>query len=652
MSNTRDAFELAFLEALSVKYPNISSALTERARLSAKLAMPKPTVHVISDVHGEYAKLRHVINNASGSLRPLIEELFADELSEEGMADLVATLYYPVEVIERMHDDLEIPDVRREWVRRTLRRQARIIRHILKNLLFKDVLELIPEEWRGFFMELIQEPAIGRDESYINMMIEQLAQYDKDLNAVRLGSMLVRNLSAQEIIVAGDLGDRGPRLDKVIDYLMRLPKVSLVWGNHDVSWMGACLGHEALIANVLRISLRYRRLFQLEEGYGLLMLPLEQLAEKLYGDDPAEFFYSKDSGMRDPVQVARMQKAITVMQFKLEGQLTRRHPEWDMEDRNVLHHIDYQAGTVHIQGKVYPLKDSHFPTIDPDNPYELCAEEQLCMSRLRQSFLTSARLWEHMSWVERHGSMYTVRDHVLIYHGCMPVDEKGEYLKVKIDDQEHGGKHMFDAFDNIIRRAFRKESWEESREDTDWFWYLWAGPKSPLFGKDRMATFENYFVEAQETHQEIKNPYFKFIHDYDFCVNVAGDFGVDDKALIVNGHVPVKVDQGEEPVKGGGNAVTIDGAFSEAYGDRGYTLVLGPNCITLAELHHFESIEEAIRNDVDIIPKVTTITPYDRLKTWGDTEEGAKILNEIASLAKLIRAYQDGVLMEKTGPRN
>ncbi len=634
------------LNALAQNYPTASTALAEAAGLHAALALPKGVVHIVSDVHGEYKKLRHIINNASGSLRPLVNRLFKDQLSEGEQKHLLAVLYYPREYMEYEHAELSEPERRRAWVRRTLRQQFQIVRALAHSYRRAQLAALRPPEFAELFAELHDEPFTGRDEAYVNAMLDALAAHNQDLAAVRAASRFVRDLSVAEIIVAGDLGDRGPRLDKVLDYLMEQPHVAFTWGNHDVSWMGACLGQEALIATVLRISLRYRRLSQLEEGYGLIITPLEKLARTVYADDPATCFKTKGTGLRDDLLMARMQKAVAIIQFKLEGQTSRRHPEWEMEARNLLHRINFEEKNIEIDGHTYPLLDSFLPTIDPADPYALSAEERTCMDRLRQSFVSSSRLWQHMSFIVRHGAMWLRRDHTLIFHGCVPVDESGAALAVGVGGQERGGRDLFDALDSVVRRAFRKGA-QAIDEDADWLWYLWTGPRSPLFGKDRMATFETYFVADKAARKENKNPYFKLIHDAEFCRRLAAGFGVMADELIVNGHVPVKIEKGEEPVKTGGGAVTIDGAFSEAYGDRGYTLILAPERVALAEHHHFESIAEAITTGADIVPKVTTVRAYERPRLVADTEEGAAMRQRLDALERLVCAYEEGALLEK-----
>ncbi|HEV2765950.1 MAG TPA: fructose-bisphosphatase class III [Pyrinomonadaceae bacterium] len=646
MAVSFDIEELTMLRELARHYPTAGAALVESAVLRAALQLPKETVHVFSDVHGEFKKLRHVINNASGSLRPLVSSIFEGKVSEDEQRELVAVLYYPRETMEHLRPLLSDPSFRRAWVRRTLRRQFELVRGLARNYRHERVRELFPSEAQEICEELFSEPSTGRGEGYVDAMLDALAEHGRDLSAVRLTSRLVRNLAVSELVIAGDLGDRGPNIDKVIDYLMRQPKVSFAWGNHDVLWMGACLGQEALIATVLRVSLRYRRLFQLEEGYGITLAPLEWLAREAYADDPAERFMPKRGGRRDDLLVARMQKAAAVMQFKLEAQTAARHPEWGMEGRNLLHRVDRERGTVEIDGEPYALRDSFFPTVDPSNPYELSPDERECMDRMRESFTSSARLWQHMSYVARHGSMWLRRDHAVIFHGCVPVDERGRPLALEVSGgAEVSGRALFDAFDSLVRRAFRKGA-SRAGADADGLWYLWTGPRSPLFGKDRMSTFEQYFVEDKRAHKEHKNPYFDFVHDAEFCRRVAAEFGVGSDGLLVNGHVPVKVEKGEEPVKTGGGAVTIDGAFSESYGDRGYTLILGPDGVFIAELHNFQSISDAITRGADIVPRVETVRAYTRPRRVCDTEQGELIRHRIKALERLILAYEEGALLE------
>lgn len=632
-----------YLRALGKRYPTIDAALAEIAHLKAILSLPKGTIHVVSDVHGEFKKLKHIINNASGTLRPLVEEVFGDRLDAGEQQHLLNAIYYPRETYLHIASALAGVDERRTFLKQTLRRQLELARELACRVSLKDVDRVLPEAYRLLFRELLHERDFARSEAYVDGLLDSFAHHDRDLDLLRMGAHVVRNLLVYELIVAGDLGDRGPRIDRVIDYIMRQPRVAISWGNHDVTWMGACLGHEACMATVLRISLRYRRLSQLEEGYGIPMAPLEKLARDVYADDPAERFTCRGEGMRDGLLMSRMQKAIAIIQFKLEGQAARRNPGYGMEHRMLLDKIDPVAGTVAIDGKVYPLRDTNLPTVDWSDPYRLSSDEEAAVARLRQSFLLSPVLWEQMRFVERKGAMFLRRDHNLIFHGCVPVDDTGEFLPMAIGGTEYRGRALFEALDREVHRAFR----DRDQASLDMLWYLWTGPRSPLFGKDRMATFETYFVEDKATHKETKNPYFKLIHTEEFCKRVFADFGADPAVgLIVNGHVPVKLEQGESPVKASGNAVTIDGAFSEAYGDKGFTLVLKAGRIYLAQHHHFESVAEAITAGADIVPTISEIRAYANRRLVGDTETGELLRREIGVLELLIRAYRENVVEE------
>jgi fructose-1,6-bisphosphatase-3 len=646
MAITFPPAELTLLRALSAQFPTTESAVAEVAAARAGLGLTKGVVHVVSDVHGEYRKLRHVINNASGKLRPLIESLFASRLDEAQRRQLLCVLYYPRETMEFLHPKLSDPAFRRDWVRKTLRFQFEVVRVLAHEYRRNWMTSFFPPERLELFEELLNEPALRPDTSYVDAMLSAMSDHDGDLLTVRLASRLVRNLTTAEIIVAGDLGDRGPRIDRVIELLMQQPTISVLWGNHDAEWLGACLGSEACIGTVLRFSARYRRFSQLEEGYGILLEPLERLAREVYGNDPCTQFKLVNTGIRDDLLMMRMQKAAAIMQLKAEAHCILRHPEWGLEHRNLLHRIDHAAGTVEIDGKTFPLLDKNFPTINPADPYAYSPEEKTCMERIRQSFVGSQRLWEQMKWVVQRGGMWCKRDNVLIFHACVAVDKNGDPLPLTIDGHPLTGRALMDAIDTLIRRAYRKGS-ESAGPDADWFWYLWGGPRSPLFGKDKIATFEGYFVADKAARDEHKNLYFEMIHDAEFVKKIARDFGVGPDVLIVNGHVPVKIEKGENPVKRGGNAVTIDGALSEAYGDHGYTLILEPDRIALAEHAHFDSVSDVIQSGKDMVPKVTTIRAMDKPRMVADTEAGAVLKQRIEALEKLIRAYEEGVLAEK-----
>jgi fructose-1,6-bisphosphatase III len=635
---------LTILRPLAERFPNIDSAMAEIARLSAIRTLPKCAIHVISDIHGEDQKLRHVINNASGSLRPLVEKMFGDKMKPDKFRDFLTLIFYPPEVIKELKKKQFNDADLRAFATTTLRNLFELVRVLVGGYSLKRAIKMFPGEYRELFLELMHEPTTARREEFLSNIVDQLAGRDRIWNLIHVTGRLVRNLAIYELIIGGDCWDRGPRGDRVVDYLRQQPNVSFVWGNHDVLWLGACLGHPALICCVLRVSLRYRRITQIDEGYSIPLTALEHLAQTVYGDDPAERFMPKTTGERSDELVARMQKAVAVMQFKLEGQMLENHPEWDLEPRRVLHRINHGDGTIELDGVRYPLRDTRFPTIDPDHPYQLSPEEEVCLKYLRHSFVSSQKLAEHMRWLVSHGAMYLIRDNHLIFHACLPVDEQGEFLPMPIGGGSVKGRAMLEALEQLLVRVM--DAPEDA--DLDVLWYLWSGPGSPLFGKDKIATFERDFIADKTPHHETKNPYFALIHEEWFCDKVLAEFDVDTaKGIIVNGHVPVKVEKGENPLKRSGKAVTIDGAFSEAYGDRGYTMVMEAERTFLALHHQFESVEAAVRDGVDIVPSLTDIRVWDTPRRNADTELGSHFSAQIEMLERLIEAYRNNQLPQE-----
>ncbi|WP_199186791.1 fructose-bisphosphatase class III [Blastopirellula marina] len=640
----RPEADLSTLELLANQFPNVDAAIAESARLAAVQTLPKGVVHVISDIHGEDKKLQHVINNASGTLRPLVEELFAETMTEAELEEFLRLTFYPAEVTSRLTETLTTPEAIRAYARQMLPPQLELLRYLVSNFSLRLATTVFPAEYRELLLEMMHAPSTERGPEFIGAMLDELIRRDRALHLIHLVGRLIRNLAVDELIIAGDLWDRGPRGDRVMDYLRLQPNVEFIWGNHDVLWLAAALGHEPSICTVLRISLRYRRIGQLDEGYSVPLTPLEHLARTVYADDPAERFMPKGQGMRPNEVVARMQKAVAVMQFKLEGKMIEQNPQWELDHRRLMHRIDHAAGTITIDGETYELRDTHFPTVDPASPYELSPEEALCLDRLKHSFLNSQKLREQMRLMVGHGSMYLKRDECLIFHGCVPADVDGHFLPLTIDGQSVAGREMFEKIEHVVRRAIV----DSKPRDLDFLWYLWSGPRSPLFGKDKIATLERDFIADKKSHRETKNAYFSLIHEVAFCDKVLAEFGMDpDGGLIVNGHVPVKVEEGESPLKRSGKAITIDGAFSEAYGDYGYTLVLEPDQIVLAQHSHFESVEAAVRDGVDIVPKVQTIRAYDSPHRTATTERGQRIGYRIAMLDRLIEAYQTNRMHER-----
>lgn len=639
---------LAILRPLAHDFPNIDSATAEITRLAAVLTLPKGTIHVISDIHGEDKKLRHIINNASGTLRPLVEKLFADIPPAE-LQEFLTLTFYPAEVTARLEETLTDPQQLRDFAQKTLRRQFTLVRTLAARYSLKRALAVFPLEYAQLLAELLFAPTTERGDSFLESIVQELGQRGSVLHLIHLVGRMIRNLAVDELVIGGDLWDRGPRGDRVVDYLRQQPNVRFIYGNHDVSWLGAALGNEALMCNVLRISLRYRRLAQIDEGYSIPLTPLEHLARTVYADDPAKFFMPKEEGMRPMEVIARMQKAAAIMQFKLEGQMIARNPHWKLDHRRLLHRIDLQKGTVTVDDETYELRDKLLPTLNPADPYTLSPEEQACIDRLKHSFITSQKLWEHMKYMVAHGSMYLVRDGNLIFHGCIPCDSAGNFLPLPDPNLSDTltGKAMFDEINATILRALD----ERRCHDLDFLWYLWSGPRSPLFGKDRIATFERDFIADKAPHEEHKDPYFSLINEIAFCDKVLEEFDVDPaRGLIVNGHVPVKIEKGESPLKRSGKAITIDGAFSEAYGDHGYTLVLEASRTVLALHHHFESVDAAVKNGIDIIPQVTLIRESNPFRRIGDTERGHELRARIALLELLLDTFRHNRLPQTTPP--
>ncbi|MEO8844035.1 MAG: fructose-bisphosphatase class III [Kofleriaceae bacterium] len=619
--------DAAYTRALAQQYPTIEHAIAELANLEAILRLPKMTVHVVSDVHGEYVKLRQVINNASGSLRPFLEKIFLGQLSAAELGELLTVIYYPRESWLAHGGDLMT----------FVGHAVTIIRELARRYTIKHVEKIIPDPLDPVLRELIFSNQLTRTPEFIAALVDPFVRHDRSIELVRLLSRIIRNLAVGELIVAGDLGDRGPRLDKVIELLEQQPNVEVTWGNHDANWLAAMLGQPAAVATVVRLSLRYQRIAQLEEGFGISLDPLAQLARDAYGDDDAAQFKVKGDAGANTLLYARMQKAIAIIQFKLEGALFQRHPEWQLAHRDVLRAIDPRAGTVTLYGVTYPLVDTKLPTIDWADPDKLSAGEQACIDALATAFIASPTLWRQWSFVASHAQMSLRRDRCAIFHGCVPVDAAGNFLPFTVDGVPLAGKALFDALGLVIQRGLRKRA----MADLDTIFYLWTGPLSPCFGKDRMTTFEQYFVADKATHEEVKNPYFKLLHDKAFCARVLTEFGVDpEHGYIINGHVPVKLDAGEQPVKASGRAITIDGAFAAAYGDKGFSLVLDAERIYLAQHHHFESADAAVTRGEDIVPTVSDVEVYAAPRLVGQTETGDDLRARIAGLEDLIHAFE------------
>jgi fructose-1,6-bisphosphatase III len=629
------------LRELQQLYPSTEATLAMLASLRASLVLPKETIHVISDIHGEFKKLRHVVNNASGSLRPIVESIFQKSLREDEIRDLLNIIHYPNETYAVLKEQLSDTALRHKRLTKLLTQQCDVMRVLASKCRMSTIEAVLPSNFKDLFRELLFAPLLGRSDKFYQEVVHQFMSLQKEVDLLRLTARMIRNLLVYELIVAGDMGDRGESIEKVISFLMKQPRVNITWGNHDVVWIGACLGHEACVATVIRLSLRYNRLAQLEEGYGISLTPLENLARTMYADDQATRFACKGTSSRDPKLMSQMQKAIAMIQFKVEGQLLQRNPEWQLGHRDILSSISADKTTVRIDGLDHALLDTNLPTVVPHSPLALTDEELHCLQQLCSSFVSSSTLWQQMKYLVKQGRMHLVRDRHLIFHGCVPCDAQGSFLPCSIGSRELSGRELYDELNRLVPRALR----ERRQEDVDVLWYLWSGPRSPLFGKDKMATFESYFIADKSTHHETKDAYFSLIHDVPFCEKVLQEFNVNAKdGIIINGHVPVKIEQGESPVKRSGKAITIDGAFSESYGDKGYSLVLEADRTYLAQHHHFDSIRDSISTGSDIIPSIQELSVSNPPRTIADTEEGVEIQQRIELLELLVKAYRENAL--------
>lgn len=647
------ALETRYVERLADLYPTIAAASTEIINLQAILNLPKGTEHFITDVHGEYEAFAHVLKNGSGSVRRKIDEVFGNTLSQKDKKELATLIYYPKEKLAQVK---ETETNMEDWYMIHLYRLIEVSKRAASKYTRSKVRKALPKDFAYVIEELITERAeINDKESYYNAIIMTMIRINRAGEFIVAISNLIQRLVVDHLHIVGDIYDRGPGSHLIMDRLLNYHSVDIQWGNHDVLWMGAAAGQQACIANVIRICARYGNLDILEDGYGINLLPLATFALRMYKDDPCACFSLKGPQRSNQAEMEtdlRMHKAISVIQFKIEGQTIRRHPEFEMEERALLHRIDHEKGTVTLDGKEYPMQDMNFPTIDPDDPYRLSAEEQDIMERLEQAFLGCEKLQEHMRFLLSKGGLYKVHNGNLLYHGCVPLNADGSFRKVRIFDQVFQGKSLYDALERYVRKGFFAIEEAERENGKDMMWYIWQSPNSPLFGKDKMATFERYFLKEKETHVEKKNPYYSFLEDSDVVDHIMQEFGLSLKdAYIINGHVPVKCKNGESPIKCNGRVMIIDGGFSKAYqketGIAGYTLVYNSYGLLLVAHEPFESAEAAIEKGSDIHSENMVIKRVLKRRLVGDTDNGKEIREQIRDLETLLAAYRSGEIKEK-----
>jgi fructose-1,6-bisphosphatase III len=646
--------DLRYLQLLSQQYPTISAASTEIINLSAILELPKGTEHFVSDIHGEYESFIHVLRNGSGSIKRRIDEVFEYSLSEKEKRNLATIIYYPEKKIPLM---LKVSENPHEWCRKILFHLIKLCRIYSSKYTRSRVRKTLPKDFNYIIEELLHEQeSIRNRQHYFNSIINSIIETGRAEAFMIALARLIQRLTIARLHVIGDVYDRGPGAHIIMDKLMEHHAVDFQWGNHDIVWMGAAAGSEACMANVIRVSLRYSNMETLENGYAISMLPLVSLAVEVYGDDPCTQFRPKDAGSdfteNEQLLMARMHKAITIIQLKLEGQIIRRRPQYQMEDRLLLNKIDPEKGTVEVGGKSWPLIDRHFPTIDPDDPYKLSDYEQTVMDKLSLSFTNSERLQNHVRFLFSKGSMYLTYNNNLLYHGCIPMTASGKLRRFTLDGKEHSPKEFMDRLERLARQGyFAKDDPEKQQYGRDTMWYLWSGSQSPLFGKEKMATFERYFIEDPATHTEAMNPYYDFRTEKEVAEEILREFGLDpETGHIINGHVPVKVKKGESPVKAGGRLIVIDGGFAKAYQDKtgiaGYTLIFNSYGLLLAAHQPFESTRKAIESEEDIHSATKILEQNTTRIRVRDTDDGKEIQQRIDELTSLMEAYRSGMIKE------
>ena len=648
-----DDMELRYLKSLSKQYPNIASASTEIINLQAILNLPKGTEHFMTDVHGEYEQFNHVLKNGSGSVRRKIDEEFGNTLSSKDKKSLATLIYYPKEKLEIvMQEEENIED----WYKITLYRLVQITKHVSSKYTRSKVRKALPKDFAYIIEELITEKAEVQDkEGYYNEIVHTIIRIGRAPDFIVALSKLIQRLVIDHLHIVGDIYDRGPGPHIILHTLRHYHSVDVQWGNHDIVWMGAAAGSLACIANVVRMSARYGNLDTLEEGYGINLIPLATFALEQYKNTSEAFAikYNTDYNTKDLGMDMKMHKAMAVIQFKLEGQIIKRRPEFMMEDRLLLDKINFEKGTVMVEGREYKMRDMDFPTIDPANPYELTPEETEVMERLRQAFTRCDKLQKDVRFLFSKGGLYKVYNSNLLYHGCVPLDEEGNFLKVNVFGKEYSGKALYDILDTYARRGYyaSRESGDKAKGE-DILWYIWTGPNSPVFGKDKMTTFERYFIEDKETHVETKNAYYRLYDNEEIVDKILREFGLDTtKSHIVNGHVPVERKKGESPIKCNGKLLVIDGGFSKAYqhktGIAGYTLVANSYGMRLVSHEPFGSTEAAIRKESDIFSDSIVVETALRRQCVADTDIGVELKESIHQLEELLDAYREGVLVEK-----
>ena len=649
--------QLRYLKLLSVQYPTVQSAGAEIIKLKTILNLPKGTEHFMSDIHGEYEAFLHILNSGSGEVRNKLDETFEDRLSREEKDQLATLIHYPKAKLAIVAD--ETADLT-GWYNRTIHLLVQVCRYVgikhTRNLMRSHM----PEGYREIIDELIHlRNEDGSKQYQYENIISSIIEIGQAADVIQALCEVIKALTCDHLHIVGDIFDRGPRADIVMDSLMDCHSVDIQWGNHDVLWMGAASGSRTLVATVLSNSIRYNNLDVIETGYGISLRPLSIFANEVYKNCDLSCFRVKLTGAdaehyteKDKLLSARMYKAITIMLFKLEGQKLLRRPEFGMADRLLLDRIDYKTKTIHIGGKDYPLEDCDFPTIDPNNPYQLTEEENHVIDQLTDSFRHSEKLQKHVRFLYSKGGLYKVHNGNLLFHGCIPMNEDGSLMTFTIGGKERSGREFLDYADKTARKAYYdKRGTPERVFGMDFLWWLWAGRNSPIFGRDRMTTFERRFIKDESTWTEPKNPYYRFYEDPAVCDMLLAEFGLTGKHRhIINGHVPVKVKKGESPIKGGGRLIVIDGGFSKAYqstsGIAGYTLIFSSRHFRIVSHQPFEGKRVALQKNHDIQNESLIFEKMNTRMKVSETDEGRELQARVDELTLLLEAYRSGAVRE------
>ena len=650
--------DMRYLQLLSQSFPTVAEASTEIINLQAILNLPKGTEHFLADIHGEYEAFIHVLKNASGNIKRKVNELFGNTLRESEKRELCTLIYYPAQKLELVkHNETDIDD----WYHITLHQLVAVCRDVSSKYTRSKVRKSLPADFSYIIQELLHEHTEDHDKTaYVNVIVDTIISTGRADDFIIAIANVIQRLAIDSLHILGDIFDRGPGAHIIMDTMRKYHSWDMQWGNHDILWMGAAAGNDACICNVIRLSLRYGNLPTLEEGYGINLVPLATFAMETYKNDPCTEFIPKTSGGASQLDektlrlTAQMHKAIAVIQFKVESQIIAKHPEWKMNDRCLFEHVDYQNGTIELQGKTYKMSSCSFPTINPAAPSELSPEEEILISKLHHSFSVCEKLHKHIRVMLQHGCMYGIYNNNLLFHASCPLNEDGSLKEVEIyPGKKYSGRALIHHTGMQIRTAFQQDSAPEERDYAiDYFLYLWCGPDSPLFDKSKMATFERYFIADKETHVEEKGYYFKLRDDEEVIDHILDAFGVvGSNRHIINGHVPVRTLKGENPIKANGKLMVIDGGFSKAYhnetGIAGYTLVYHSRGFQLVQHEPFTSTEDAIQRGTDIKSTTQIVEMSNRRMLVADTDIGVELRKQIDDLEELLYAYRHGYIKEK-----